>query len=50
MHISETETPLHRMETIYRRALENLRTREVLEARYIAATVMDVSEAQQGAA
>ncbi|HYO54673.1 BREX system ATP-binding protein BrxD, partial [Archangium sp.] len=28
VQISETETPLHRMETVYRRALESLRTRE----------------------
>jgi hypothetical protein len=28
VQISETETPLYRMETLYRRALENLRTRE----------------------
>jgi hypothetical protein len=28
VQISETETPLHRMETIYRRAVESLRTRE----------------------
>jgi hypothetical protein len=28
VQISETETPLHRMETIYRRAMENLQTRE----------------------
>lgn len=28
VQISETETPIYRMETIYRRALENLRTRE----------------------
>lgn len=28
VQISETETPLHRMETIYRRAIENLQTRE----------------------
>lgn len=28
VQISETETPLHRMETLYRRALESLRTRE----------------------
>lgn len=28
VQISETETPLHRMETVYRRAVENLRTRE----------------------
>ncbi len=28
VQISETETPLHRMETVYRRAMENLRTRE----------------------
>ncbi len=28
VQINETETPLHRMETVYRRAMENLRTRE----------------------
>ncbi len=28
VQISETETPLHRMETVYRRALENLRTKQ----------------------
>ncbi len=28
VQISETETPLHRMETVYRRAMENLQTRE----------------------
>ncbi len=28
VQISETETPLHRMETIYRRAVESLQTRE----------------------
>lgn len=28
VQISETETPLHRMETVYRRAVESLRTRE----------------------
>ncbi len=28
VQISETETPLHRMETLYRRAVESLRTRE----------------------
>ncbi|MBL8678387.1 MAG: BREX system ATP-binding protein BrxD [Myxococcales bacterium] len=28
VQINETETPLHRMETIYRRAMENLRTRD----------------------
>lgn len=28
VQISETETPLHRMETIYRRAIESLETRE----------------------
>lgn len=28
VQISETDTPLHRMETIYRRALESLQTRE----------------------
>jgi hypothetical protein len=28
VQISETETPLHKMETIYRRAMENLQTRE----------------------
>src|SRR5580658_6207648 len=28
VQISQTETPLHRMETVYRRALESLRTRE----------------------
>jgi hypothetical protein len=28
VQISETETPLHRMETVYRRALEHLRTKE----------------------
>jgi hypothetical protein len=28
VQISETETPLHRMETIYRRAMESLQTRE----------------------
>lgn len=28
IQISETETPLHRMETVYRRAVENLQTRE----------------------
>jgi hypothetical protein len=28
VQISETETPLHRMETVYRRAIENLETRE----------------------
>lgn len=28
VQISETETPLHRMETVYRRILEGLRTRE----------------------
>lgn len=28
VQISETETPLHRLETIYRRAVESLRTRE----------------------
>lgn len=28
VQISETETPLHRMETVYRRAIENLQTRE----------------------
>lgn len=28
VQISETETPLHRMETVYRRAVENLQTRE----------------------
>ena len=28
VQISETETPLHRMETVYRRAMESLRTRE----------------------
>src|SRR5205809_982610 len=27
IQISESETPLHRMETIYRRAVENLRTK-----------------------
>ncbi len=28
VQISETETPLHRLETVYRRAVESLRTRE----------------------
>ncbi len=28
VQISETETPLYRLETVYRRAMENLRTRE----------------------
>jgi hypothetical protein len=28
VQISETETPLHKMETVYRRALEHLRTKE----------------------
>ena len=28
VQISETETPLHKLETVYRRALESLRTRE----------------------
>jgi len=28
VQISEAETPLHRMETVYRRAMENLQTRE----------------------
>ncbi len=28
VQISETETPLHRMETVYRRAMESLQTRE----------------------
>ncbi len=28
VQISETDTPLHRMETVYRRAMEHLRTRE----------------------
>lgn len=28
VQISETETPLHRMETVYRRAIESLQTRE----------------------
>ncbi len=28
VQISESETPLHRMETVYRRAMENLQTRE----------------------
>jgi hypothetical protein len=28
VQINETDTPLHRMETVYRRAMENLRTRD----------------------
>ena len=28
VQISETETPLHRMETVYRRAIESLQTAE----------------------
>jgi hypothetical protein len=34
VQISETETPLHRMETLYRRALESLRTREWQEGAF----------------
>lgn len=34
VQISETDTPLHRMETIYRRALESLQTREWSQAAF----------------